>query len=147
MANQIEIRHTGFTKWTPWRERKNVACYNQVGVYALLHLKKGEHPPTGGADARDERVIYIGLSHKKQSFRARWGPFNVAAFGSGNGPHSGGKTYRRRIGDKGSSLYVAARPIEYENTEIRDALIMHIERKLIWEYVRKNKHLPRCNKE
>jgi hypothetical protein len=75
------------------------------------------------------------------------GEFQRCAFGTKDGYHSGGNTYRREFGaTQQTNLYVSALAIDLEQPWY-SAFILSAERLLIWEYAMKHCRLPRCNKE
>lgn len=130
-----------FTQWFRWKEREKIPDSNKSGVYALA---KFDHcPPPGDADPFDKNLIYFGETCK-QTLLTRWNQFDQSGF-KGKEGHGGGKTYRKKYGDEGLDLYVAALPVNIQNEALRSSFIRFVERKLILEYVMRWKNRPNCN--
>lgn len=128
-----------FCSWTPWGSRQHIQGSEHSGVYLLARF-------TGTAPARVERddaaIVYIGETVAR-SLGKRWYEFNRSAFAALNG-HSGGWSYRANVGRTPRGLYVAALPVPIDHPH-RGAVIRHLERKFIWEFVSKHGRLPHCN--
>jgi|CXWL01.1.fsa_nt_gi hypothetical protein len=132
-----------FSPWTKWIDRKECKVSGRTGLYLLAHFIK---VPAGKANPMAKSVIYIGQTHG-ESFLARWRAFDRSARGKGRG-HSGGCAYMdnfttKRIGE----LHVAACELACRQDRIQTARLLYLERKLIWEFARKHRSLPACNRE
>lgn len=131
-----------FSHWQPWNQRHTIPDINQPGVYLLAHFQE---MPLGPVDPQDRGIVYIGETC--DSLKRRWRFFDRAAFENGEN-HSGGLTHRKKFGDRQDDLYVTAFPVkDIAQKEIRNAFILYVERKLLWEYVQRWDGLPMCNKE
>lgn len=131
-----------FSHWARWSDQKLLKGTDSPGVYLLAHFRKA---PAGPADALARQVIYIGETCNN-SLLGRWRQFDRSAF-RGKSGHSGGKTYREKLGGKGARLYVAAFPVQNRNEVIRPYFIRYVERKLIWNFCRKWGTAPNCNRK
>ena len=113
---------------------------NEPGMYLLAHFR---NPPNGRAEPDEQEIIYIGETCDNILWR-RWRQFDRAAFGNGE-QHGGGITYSQVFSDQGGSLYVAAFPVRGSNRPGHAYFIRYVERKPLWNYVRKWGRAPRCN--
>lgn len=129
-----------FTSWIPWADRYSDPGSEFAGVYALARF---DAPPPSAADVLDRRVVYIGETCENTLGGRLW-QFNRSAF-EGKAGHSGGWTYRSRFADRGEQLYVSIFPVEKLEEPYRSAFIRHIERKLLWDYVKRWNQRPECN--
>jgi hypothetical protein len=129
-----------FSHWVAWSERDLDAASECAGVYVLAHFD-GTPPPV--VDALDQRIVYIGETCEN-TLAGRTSQFNRSAFHGKDG-HSGGWSYRSRIGGNGEALYVAFCAIGSIGEPFRSAYIRHVERDLIWRYVRRFGRRPLCN--
>jgi hypothetical protein len=130
-----------FSEWVRWSDRKLLKGIEKPGIYLLAHFKS---VPRGKAKPLSKRIIYIGESCS--SLRHRWYQFERAAF-EAKGGHSGGSTYRKKFGGKGTNLYVAASPVDGLGEELRPFFIRYAERNLIWKFVSKYSAPPKCNRK
>jgi len=127
-----------FSKWHKWSERKNIPERHLSGVYALANFDKTPHK----VDVLDKRIIYFGET--KRSFLTRWREFDYSAFQDKTG-HSAGWTYKEKVKNDGNDLFVALCPIEENNPDLTTARRLFVERKLIFEFVKRHNKLPKIN--
>lgn len=131
------------TKWTPWDERLGIQGIGHPGVYLLAHFP---NTPPPEVDPTDPAIVYIGETCR--SLRGRWGSFHRAITGAAQG-HSGGLTYHASFCSEDPEsykrqLYVAAAPVELDEPH-RSALIRHVERRMLWDFVQRHGRYPTCN--
>ena len=143
MATRLKIDNYGtveFSPWVPWLKRTTIGIKYEPGVYALaLGVKEGEE-----FNPLDRRVIYFGQTCGKLA--GRWGHFHREAFGDG-GAHAGATTYKKLVNEPPHKLYVSACTVNLQDKLERHALIRLIERKLILDFIREHRRLPKCNKQ
>jgi hypothetical protein len=128
-----------FTEWVPWRERGVLPGLDAPGVYALARLGDA----SSDAAPLDERVVYLGETCDNV-LRGRLGQFQRSAFGGREG-HSGGMTYRKLYGDSEDALFVSVFAVSGLPEPHRSSFIRHVERDLLWKYVRRWGRRPVCN--
>lgn len=139
-VQRIVAPRVSFSTWTRWTERYSLPQIDQPGVYLLARFRG---VPPEAADPLDEAVIYIGESTDR-TIQNRFYEFHRSAFEAKFG-HSAGWTYASCFEDKGVRLFVAVFPVIVEDPVVRSNFIRYIERKLIWDYVRRWRRPPRCN--
>ena len=138
-----EIPVIEFSDWFAWQERDQIPECHLPGLYALAHFKK---PPTGSADPLNSDVVYIGQSCGQGGVKGRLNLFDRSAT-SGRKGHSGGRTYRDANGSVRPDLNVSVAVVPtYASARVRNAFILFVERKLIWEFSIAHGHPPPCNK-
>lgn len=134
-----------FTSWKQWAQRGNIGNAGGPGVYLLAHIPQGS-VPDGSASPLDERIVYIGETHR-QTLAKRWGDFDRSAR-TGNRGHAGGRTYHERFRTIQSNLYVAAyTPGQSDWTpRCRSFFLRYIESKLVCDFVSTYRPDGLCNK-
>lgn len=133
-----------FSRWHRWVDRKTIGSVHLPGIY-LLALNKRSNDPV---KPNDQNIIYIGETCSKKGLVGRWKQFEKSAFRGKTG-HSGGVSFynrKKRIYKK-TNLYVAAFPVQDENIALRNAYIRLMERKLLWDFIKKNGMGKLLNKE
>ncbi len=131
-----------FTAWTPWEDRDVLRSAGLPGVYLLAHFAS---VPQGLADPLAEEIVYIGETCGN-SLKGRWYQFDRSAFHGKTG-HSGGYTYREQCLRFRHELHVAAFPVEGLGEAIQPYFVRYVERKLLWDYIRKWGQPPACNRK
>lgn len=129
-----------FTQWTRWVERANIEGKEHAGVYVLACFD-GDRPAS--VNLTDERIIYIGETCDND-LAGRLHQFNRSAFEGKNG-HSGGWSFSSRCEGQGSKLCISTFAVPSLNEPLRSAFIRHVERRLIWEFVKRWGRRPICN--
>lgn len=137
----MHIPKVRFTPWVKWSKRNSLINKDYPGVYLLAHFNR---IPSGRANPYTRQIVYIGETCG--SLKSRWKQFERTAF-QGKEEHSGAITYRKVIGGRGNNLYVAAFPVDNLDKKIQPLFIRYIERKLIWNFVKKIDLTPKCNKK
>lgn len=135
----LEFDKLAFSDWTAWTARSEIDGVNLPGVYLLGRFRSGV---PGTVDAIAPEIIYIGETVNRTLTR-RWYEFTRSAFEEKQG-HSGGWSYRERVGTTPRWLHVAALPVNLEQPEL-GAYIRAVERALIWAYVDRHARMPVCN--
>lgn len=132
-----------FTAWTPWSKRDALPdghgfkVGEYAGVYLLAHFDK---PPSGPAEHTHAEILYVG---EGQWLGRRWYQFERSAR-LGLGGHSGGHSYRARVGERFSELWpkihVAALPIWFGDSKRRrsaedwtQTYRLYAEWRILWE--------------
>ncbi len=155
-----------FSPWIAWSKRKSFEKGNSSGVYLLAHF---ETVPEGPADPQSIEIIYIGET-TKGSISKRWREgrkklldiskdnLYVAAFLVNNielkekveNDVDEFFKQRQKNGRRNPTI-VDRKHLVKEELKKRDMLtqtfIKYVERKLIWEYVRRWGKRPDYNKE
>lgn len=135
-----------FLPWEKWiNQRKLFKDKNYPTKYPGVYLLANSGKVPTSVNPIPECICYIGET--RRTLRKRLNDFHRSAFENKRG-HSGGKTYGKNFLKKnvGKELYCSIYPVKHKDKQIRDAHILYIERKLIWDYVKKWKELPACNK-
>ena len=132
-----------FSAWTRWADRTTIDGIDTPGLYLLAQFK---NPPIGNADSQAQEIIYIGETCER-TLRKRWDNFHRAAFQGKKNIHSGGETYREKLGDDGNNLFVAAFSVGESDGQLRPLFIRYVERKLILDYALEWDAAPKCNKK
>ena len=130
-----------FTAWTRWEERDSFRGTELPGIYLLAHFRSA---PRGRANPLAKEIVYIGETCS--TLCRRWYQFDRSAFRLKDG-HSGGWTYREHYPRRRHHLYVAAFTVHGVDTAVQPYFIRYIERKLLWDYIRKWGKPPKCNRK
>ncbi len=123
------------SKWIKWRPKEKNAGVYLLGIFDKAPSKVN---PT------DKNIVYIGETCK--SLNSRWRQFERSAFKRLNG-HSGGKTFANKRCNKKNLWVSYFTPSDTLNKEQRTACIRYVERLLIWNFVKKHKGYPKCNRK
>ncbi len=129
-----------FTNWVNWKEQRSLPGLDKPGLYMMAH---GELM-RGAADPLDKQIVYIGETCNN-TLQGRWHQFHRSAIQGKNG-HTAGTIYHETFGDDQSRLFVAAFPVEISDDTTAAFFIRYLERKLVWDYIRKWSKHPVCNR-
>lgn len=89
----------------------------------------------------------MGKTWKRGGLLSRLNDFEKSA-NSGRKAHHGGQNYHQEFSEIQSNLYVSVYSMESDEPEVtRNAFIMYVERKLIWEFTVAHNRRPICNRE
>jgi hypothetical protein len=128
-------RELGFSKWIPLAKYDDLQTGRLPGVYVIADSSR----QPGGIPIIDKRVVYIGET-VDQSLCRRLYQLNRAV--GGYSGHSGGTTlYKKEYRCERLWLSIRSFPLGYGLKDglaksLRPALIRHLERTLLYEYVR-----------
>ncbi len=130
--------------WVTWRQRESLPELVEPGIYFIGRFRR----PPSAFEPTHPSILYIG--HTIQPLKNRLMDFHHSAFEAKSG-HSGGGTFNRKYldgkaGDIPRGLRVCVIPVSGEKP-VRSALILYLERKYIYGYVRTHGRLPACNSE
>ena len=129
-----------FSNWTKWTQRNGLRNIDKCpGVYMLAHFDNSPNETIKLVS----NIVYIGETCR-QTLKIRLNQFARSASTSNEG-HSGGQKYYEKFGGVRNTLYVSVYPVEHLDNPIRPFYIRHIERKLLYHYVRKFERPPACN--
>lgn len=134
-------------QWYRWEERSQIRGKDRIGVYVLAFLTTENPKPISIEKLLCKEVVYIGETHgRTKNLAKRWTEFeSVATTGEGN--HSGGKTFHK-LDMRLQGLFVAALPVpEHMNALDGQLLTMLMERELLWEFGQRFRRRPECNKK
>ncbi len=140
LDSAVTVPEVRFSPWLAWSRVTELGAGKYPGVYAL-GVFDGSAPAL--PDALDERVVYLGETCNN-SLLGRLYQFERSAF-QGKDGHSGGWTFRSRFANEGELLYVSAFPVPKLTEPHRSAFIRHVERDLLWQYVKRWGRRPICN--
>lgn len=116
-----------------WSDRSKLP--NLAGVYLI-------------AKDDPENLIYIGRTWGNGGIRKRIAAFNRSAT-SGLKGHAGGVTFNGIFGVPSEDLWVSTHVNEQlqDDPTLLHPYVAFAERLLIWNFVKENRRLPKCNSE
>ena len=133
------------TKPSAWQKFNGALPPDSPGVYLLARFTS--HPPRVASHLQRE-VIYIGQTLRTMSIRLR--EFDRSAFKKLNG-HSGGWNFSEIFMHSKKGLCPKWLHVSFmelgNSTDEETTYVKYLERKMIWEYARKWKQTPQCNKK
>lgn len=140
------VKQLPFSDWFKFEDYKKHNKRKLPGVYILAHF---DEELCISNDLLSDKIVYIGET-TTQTIHKRLYQFSNSAFKRKIG-HSGGWTYSEKylnsivVNAAPENLYVSFLSVNKEKKESK-AYIKYIERLLIWEYFKKFKDYPPCNK-